>query len=235
MQTSQRVVLSFLKSAETQLELGKKVEKEHDDVYVYFEKFLKKHDLKMPISRSEFFEMIAKAHIKELRDYYDRLKEMEDEQHKEAGMEDTQYQVIDLKTKQPVGSIYKYPQRNRARSRAEALNQEYGSHRYTAQPIFPKTAMDFTSIAPLLTPDKKLTDSEIARALKLSIAAELDAAHTYELIADAVENKKVQEVMRDVAGEEKVHIGEFEELLSMFDKDHDRLVQEGREEIKKGK
>jgi len=72
-----RVVCAFLKLSESQLEMGKKVEKEHDDVYEYFSSFLKKHDIKMPLSRSDFFEMIAKAHLKELRDYYDRLKKME--------------------------------------------------------------------------------------------------------------------------------------------------------------
>jgi len=175
-QSAYRVVSAFLKVSESQLEMGKKVEEEHDDVYEYFYNFLRKHDIKMPLNRSEFFEMIAKAHIKELRDYYDRLKKMEGEHHKEA--------------------------------------------------------MDFTSISPLLTPDKKLTDSEIARALRLSIAAELDAVHTYELIADSVGDKKVQEVMKSVANEEKVHAGEFTEILSRFDKDYDKSVEKGRKEIK---
>ena len=176
-QSALRVVCSFLKKAESQLEMGKKVEEEHDDVYEYFSKFLKKHDIKMPLSRGDFFEMIAKSHIKELRDYYDRLKKMEGEHHKEA--------------------------------------------------------MDFTSISPLITPGKKLTDSEIARALRLSIAAELDAVHLYELIADSVGDKKVQEVMKSVANEEKVHAGEFTEILSRFDKDYDRSVEEGRKEVKR--
>jgi rubrerythrin len=91
--------------------------------------------------------------------------------------------------------------------------------------------MDFTSIAPMITPDKKLTDSEIARALRLSIAAELDAVHLYELIADSVEDKKVQEVLKDIAAEEKVHVGELTELLSRFDKDYDKSVEEGRKEV----
>jgi rubrerythrin len=96
--------------------------------------------------------------------------------------------------------------------------------------VAPKEAMDFTSIAPMITPDKKLTDSEIARALRLSIAAELDAVHLYELIADSVEDKKVQEVMRSVAQEENVHAGEFTEILSRFDKGFDRSIEEGRKE-----
>jgi hypothetical protein len=150
---------------------------------------------------------------------------------KEAGIEDTQYQIFDTQTKQPVGSPYKHQQRVRARGKAESMNQAHGSVRYTVQPLFVRTAMDFTSIAPMITPDKKLTDSEIARALRLSIAAELDAVHLYELIADSVGDKKVQEVLKDIAVEEKVHVGELTELLSRFDKDYDKSVEEGRKEV----
>lgn len=51
-------------------------------------------------------------------------------------METTTYQIIDLLTGNKLGSVYAYAQRNRARNRAEKLNQQYGAHRYTAQPIF---------------------------------------------------------------------------------------------------
>jgi rubrerythrin len=227
-----RVISAYLKGAGSQLEMGKKVEEEHDDIYKYFEKFLKKHDLEMPLSRDEFFEMIAKSHIREIENYYDRLKKMEGEHHKEAAIEDTQYQIFDTQTKQSVGSPYKYSQRVRARGKAESMNQQHGAIRYIVQPIFSKEAMDFTSISSLITPEKKLTDSEIARALRLSIAAELDASHLYELIADAVSDKQVQEVLRDISNEEKVHEGELQELLSRFDKDHDKSVEEGRKEVK---
>jgi hypothetical protein len=167
------------------------------------------------------------------------LEKMEGEHCKEAFADE--YQIMDTQTKKAVGSTYKGPQRNRARDRAEQMNQEHGSVRYIVQPIWknespqqpssPKEAMDFTSIAPLLTPDRKLTDNEIARALRLSIAAELDAAHTYELIADAVEDKKVKETMLSISQEEKVHIGEFTELLETYDKDYKESVEEGRKEV----
>ena len=73
---TKNVVLSFLKSStdkDKQLEIGIKVEKEHTDVYNLLEDFLKKHDLKMPLSRKDFFEYIARAHISEVKDYYDKL------------------------------------------------------------------------------------------------------------------------------------------------------------------
>jgi hypothetical protein len=51
-------------------------------------------------------------------------------------MENTSYQIIDHQTAKAVGGIYTYAQRNRARSRAEKMNQEYGAVRYSAQPNF---------------------------------------------------------------------------------------------------
>jgi rubrerythrin len=72
---TKKVVLEFLKtsSEKDQLEKGIEIEKEHTDVYKILEDFLKEHDLKMPLTRKEFFETIAKAHIDEVRDYYDKL------------------------------------------------------------------------------------------------------------------------------------------------------------------
>ena len=58
-----------------ELEMGIKIESEHNDVYEY----LKDHFKYMPISKEEFYERIAKAHLREIPDYYSRLKVMEKE------------------------------------------------------------------------------------------------------------------------------------------------------------
>ena len=50
------------------------------------------------------------------------------------------YRIIDSKTGQQVGATYTYANRNRARSRADRLNLEYGAHRYSARPIFSEVA-----------------------------------------------------------------------------------------------
>jgi len=173
-----RVILSFYKSCiaeEPQLEMGKKIEEEHEDVYEYFSKYLKKHDVEMPVSREDFYEMIAKAHIKELPNYYSKLKEMEGETHKEA--------------------------------------------------------IDFSSIAPLLTPAEDLDERELARALRLSISAEQDAVHLYELIADACEDERVKELMQDVANEEKVHAFEFQAMLDSISSKEEKFKEEGYKEV----
>ena len=46
------------------------------------------------------------------------------------------YKIIDLKTRQQIGTNYKGSQRRKARNRAEKLNLEYGAHRYIAVPIY---------------------------------------------------------------------------------------------------
>jgi len=94
-----------------------------------------------------------------------------------------------------------------------------------------KQGMDFTSISPVITPTKPLDDRELARAIRMSIAAEEDAASVYELIADSTDNEDVKKIMNDVASEEITHAGEFKKLLSMISKDEDKLIEQGEKEV----
>lgn len=55
-------------------------------------------------------------------------------------MEKTIYNLTDLQTGKILGT-YTYPQRNRARNRAEKLNLQYGAHRYDACPVFDRSDM----------------------------------------------------------------------------------------------
>lgn len=62
----------------SELKMGIKVENEHRDVYDYFKKYLKDHcKMDMPITEDEFYALIAKAHLRELKDYYTKLNAME--------------------------------------------------------------------------------------------------------------------------------------------------------------
>lgn len=63
----------------TQLEMGIKVESEHCNIYDRIDSYLESFNIAMPMSRTEFYEEIAKAHIKEIPDYYTRLLKMEKE------------------------------------------------------------------------------------------------------------------------------------------------------------
>lgn len=179
-ETTSKVVKMYLdrtaSSKNRQLSMGREVEKEHKDVFDLFNRAFEEAGAKMPVTEDQFYEMIAKAHLEELDDYYTRLKKMEGAAHKEA--------------------------------------------------------MDFSSIAPVLRTDKPLDKRETARAIRQAIAAEHDAAHLYEAIADSCDNADVKELLQDIADEEKVHVGELEQLLSILDIHDQKLLEEGREEAK---
>ena len=68
-----------------QLKMGVKVESEHGDIYEQLEKWMDKtykEYASMPWSKEEFYTKIAKAHLREIPDYYTRLGKMEKEADK---------------------------------------------------------------------------------------------------------------------------------------------------------
>ena len=71
-------------------------------------------------------------------------------------------------------------------------------------------------------------DMEILRA---GIIAELDAINLYEQMASMTDNEDIKKVMQDIAREEKTHVGEFQALLLMLDKQQVTELAEGKEEV----
>jgi len=71
-------------------------------------------------------------------------------------------------------------------------------------------------------------DKEIIRA---ALIAELDAINLYEEMAVLAKKDVIKKVLLDVAKEEKEHVGEFQTLLLMFDKEQVEELKEGREEV----
>jgi rubrerythrin len=86
---------------------------------------------------------------------------------------------------------------------------------------------------PGMTPDRRISKPELARALRQALAAEEEAIHLYEAIADATNNERVSKVLRNVADEERVHVGELQQLLEEILPDEKKLIEEGKEEVKK--
>jgi rubrerythrin len=81
-----------------------------------------------------------------------------------------------------------------------------------------------------VTKKKVLDERELLRAIRMGLAAEEEAVHLYELIADSTKNEKVKRVMQSVADEEKVHVGEFQKLLKDLDPNEEKLLKDGEEE-----
>ena len=82
-----------------------------------------------------------------------------------------------------------------------------------------------------VTPDRKMTDRELTRSIRLTLAAEEEAVHLYEALADSTDNALAKEVLQDIADEERVHAGEFQRLLNILLPDEERLLAEGAAEV----
>jgi rubrerythrin len=67
--------------------------------------------------------------------------------------------------------------------------------------------------------------------LRVAIIAELDAVNLYEQMAALTENKHIKTILLDIAKEEKTHVGEFQALLLMIDKQQEKELGEGKKEV----
>ena len=79
--------------------------------------------------------------------------------------------------------------------------------------------------------DRKLTDSELVRAIRFMIAAEYEAIQLYMQLAESTDNKLAVDVLRDIADEERVHDGEFLRLLHELAPDEKDFYAEGADEV----
>ena len=64
---------------------------------------------------------------------------------------------------------------------------------------------------------RKLTDSELARAIRLDMEAELDAINLYAAHIDATDNEDAKAILRHVMDEEREHAALFWELIARLD------------------
>jgi rubrerythrin len=71
-------------------------------------------------------------------------------------------------------------------------------------------------------------DKEI---LRVGMIAELDAVNLYEQMAAMATDKKLKEMLLDIAKEEKTHMGEFQTLLLRKDKEQVAELAEAKKEV----
>ncbi|MFW5795279.1 MAG: ferritin-like domain-containing protein [Bacillota bacterium] len=91
-----------------------------------------------------------------------------------------------------------------------------------------KTSQKLEVVKKLETLDSR----EITRAIRDAIIAELDAIKQYENIVDSTNDVKVMDILQDIANEEKVHVGELQELLRYLEEDYQDFLDEGKNEVK---
>ena len=79
--------------------------------------------------------------------------------------------------------------------------------------------------------DRKLTDTELIRAIRFMVAAEYEAIQLYMQLAESTDNTLAIEVLEDIANEERVHAGEFLRLLRQLAPDEEAFYAEGAQEV----
>ena len=78
---------------------------------------------------------------------------------------------------------------------------------------------------------RKLTNTELVRAIRFMIAAEYEAVQLYMQLAESTDNKLASAVLRDIAEEELVHAGEFLRLLKELEPEEENFYRKGALEV----
>lgn len=78
---------------------------------------------------------------------------------------------------------------------------------------------------------RKLTASELIRAIRLMVVDEYEAISVYTQLAESTDNELAREVLLDIANEERVHAGEFLRLLKELAPDEEKWYTDGASEV----
>jgi rubrerythrin len=90
---------------------------------------------------------------------------------------------------------------------------------------------DFGSPFSGLANDRKLTNEELIRAIRFMVSSEYEAAQLYMQLAESTDNKLAVEVLKEIADEELVHVGEFLRLLYELAPDEEKFYASGAKEV----
>lgn len=79
---------------------------------------------------------------------------------------------------------------------------------------------------------RKLSDTELARAIRLNIEAELDAINLYAAHVDATDNEEAKAILHHVMDEEREHAALFWQLIRRLDPSQAAHDDEAAEKFK---
>ena len=82
-----------------------------------------------------------------------------------------------------------------------------------------------------LANNRKLSDEELIRAIRFTMAAECEATQLYMQLSESTDNKLAVKVLKEIADEERVHIGEFLRLLYELAPDEEKFYARGAKEV----
>lgn len=94
-----------------------------------------------------------------------------------------------------------------------------------------KYSSEVTDPKKVTLPDKKFNKNELLAAIRQSIIAEQDAIVLYESFANSTTDDNAKKIFKDIADEEKIHVGEFQALLEHFEKNTEKnFIEKGKNE-----
>jgi len=79
--------------------------------------------------------------------------------------------------------------------------------------------------------DRKLSEAELIRSIRLMVSAEYEAIQLYMQLAESTDNELAKTVLIDVADEEREHAGEFLRLLHELAPDEQGFYDHGKKEV----
>jgi len=78
---------------------------------------------------------------------------------------------------------------------------------------------------------RQMSNDELAQALRVDIAGELEAIIGYEAHAAAANDERVKKILLHIADEERSHVGELQQLLYMICPKEAEHTEMGKQKI----
>jgi uncharacterized protein len=100
--------------------------------------------------------------------------------------------------------------------------------------LFLKKGCDFLAILVnpfVATAPKEMTNIDLAQALRIDMAGEIEAIIGYEAHATAANDERVKKVLYQIADEERRHVGELQQLLYMLSPKDAQHTEKGKQLI----
>ncbi len=78
--------------------------------------------------------------------------------------------------------------------------------------------------------DTEFTEKEMIRAIRFAIASEYEAIQIYEEMTENISNKSAKTIIEEIIEDEKVHVGNFLQLLRILNPKEEEYYKEGYRE-----
>jgi len=78
---------------------------------------------------------------------------------------------------------------------------------------------------------RTLSNEELAQALRVDLAGELEAIVGYEAHAMATTDERAKKVLYHIADEEREHVGELQQLLYILSPKEAKFIEKGKQSI----